>query len=217
MTSSKRSHRLLICGTGGHAKVVADAALSSGWEVLGFLDMDPSKAGGTQLGLPILAADEYQAVNICKERHARIVVAIGSNAVRKRVYETLCAGGLEVATIVHARAVVASSSPVGAGTVVFAGAIVNPDSRLGCNVIVNTAASIDHDNIIGDHAHVSPGAHLGGTVVVGEGTQVGVGATIRNNITIGAWSVIGAGAVVVKDVPERVVVFGVPAKVMHEA
>jgi acetyltransferase-like isoleucine patch superfamily enzyme len=55
---------------------------------------------------------------------------------------------------------------------------------------------------------------LGGGVQVGNGSFVGMGATVRQSIRIGHDSVIGAGAVVVNDVPDAVVVLGVPARVV---
>mgnify|MGYP000408262092 CR=1 FL=1 len=51
---------------------------------------------------------------------------------------------------------------------------------------------------------------------MGVGVYVGIGATVIDHITIGAGSVIGAGAVVTKDLPDRVLAVGVPAKVVKE-
>ena len=52
---------LLIIGGGGHGKVVADAAMSSGWSRVAFLD-DRGQALGSPAGLPILGAvSELQA------------------------------------------------------------------------------------------------------------------------------------------------------------
>jgi serine acetyltransferase len=53
---------------------------------------------------------------------------------------------------------------------------------------------------------------LGGTVKVGELTHVGIGATVKNNIAICSGCTIGAGAVVVKDISEKGIYIGVPAK-----
>ncbi len=207
--------RLFVYGAGGHAKVVADAAVSMGYRVLGFLDADPSKAGLRVLGLPVLLADVAEAIVACRDQGSEVVVAVGANATRKRIFETLRTAAVPIATILHARAIVASSAVVGEGTVVFAGVVVNPETHVGCNVILNTSSSVDHDNRIGHHAHLSPGVRTGGTVTVGEGTHVGIGASIRNNIEIGAWSVVGAGSVVVKDLPDAVVAYGVPARIVR--
>jgi sugar O-acyltransferase (sialic acid O-acetyltransferase NeuD family) len=207
------SRALVIHGSGGHGKVVADAALSAGWNVLGFSDEDPGKAGAEVLGLPVVAIGLDQAIAHCRAHHAAAVVAIGDNRARQRVFEALGRAGAELATIVHRAAVVAPSARLGAGTVVFAGAVINPDAWIGDDVIINTGASVDHDNVIGDHAHIAPGVHTGGTVRVGTGAMLGVGAQVRNDLAIGAWSVVGVGAVVVADIPERVVAFGNPARV----
>jgi maltose O-acetyltransferase len=44
---------------------------------------------------------------------------------------------------------------------------------------------------------------------------VGINATILPNLTIGDGAIIGGGAVVTKDVDERAVVAGNPARVLH--
>jgi acetyltransferase-like isoleucine patch superfamily enzyme len=53
-------------------------------------------------------------------------------------------------------------------------------------------------------------------VVVGECAWIGAGAVVSDHKKIGADSIVGAGTVVVKDVPEAVVAFGVPAKVSRQ-
>jgi sugar O-acyltransferase (sialic acid O-acetyltransferase NeuD family) len=206
---------LVIFGCGGHGKVVADAALAAGYDVLGFADDDPASRDDTILGLPVLAIGIEETRELCNARSADLVLAIGDNRRRAHVFDRALSFGLRMATIIHPSAVVAPTASIGAGTVVFARAVVNPDCRVGDDVIINTAASLDHDNVIGTHAHVSPGAVLGGTVVVGEGTHVGIGVSVRNNVTIGAWSVVGAGAAVVGDIPDDVVAYGVPARTIR--
>lgn len=48
------------------------------------------------------------------------------------------------------------------------------------------------------------------------GSYIGTGAIILPGVTVGKSSIVGAGAVVTKDVPERTVVVGVPARVMKK-
>lgn len=48
---------------------------------------------------------------------------------------------------------------------------------------------------------------------VKRGASIGSNATILCGVTIGSGAVVGAGAVVTKDVPDHVVVAGVPARV----
>ena len=67
--------------------------------------------------------------------------------------------------------------------------------------------------MIGNHVHVATGARLAGSIKIGDGAHIGIGATIREGIRVGRGSIVGAGAVVVSDVPEFVLVVGVPATI----
>ena len=51
-------------------------------------------------------------------------------------------------------------------------------------------------------------------VNINDNVWIGAKSTILSGVTIGSGSVIAAGAVVTKDVPENVVVAGVPAKIL---
>ena len=53
------------------------------------------------------------------------------------------------------------------------------------------------------------------TTLVQEGASIGSGATILSGVVIGRHAIVGAGSVVTKDVPERAVVAGNPAKVLR--
>ena len=50
---------------------------------------------------------------------------------------------------------------------------------------------------------------------VRRGASIGSGAVILCGVTIGPEALVGAGAVVTRDVPERAVVAGVPARVIR--
>lgn len=49
---------------------------------------------------------------------------------------------------------------------------------------------------------------------IGNNVTIGAGAKVIGKVTVGDNSIIGANAVVVKDVPPRAVVGGVPAKIL---
>ena len=99
---------------------------------------------------------------------------------------------------------------------VCAGAIVLPRATLGRGVLVNTKASVDHDCLIGDFVNIAPAATLGGDVQVGAETFVGPGATVAAGIRIGTRAMIGAGAVVLRDLPDDVTAWGVPARITSD-
>lgn len=201
--------RLLILGGGGHGRVVADIARLNGYEDIGFLD-DSADCG--PLPFPRLGKCE-DAVRYVAD--SDFIVAIGNAAVRRNFQERIAAAGGNPVTLIHPRAVVASSAVIGRGSVVMAGAVINPDARIGGGVIVNTAGTVDHDCEVGDFVHVSVGAHLCGTVKVGSGTWIGAGATVINNISICGNCMIGAGAVVVRDIRQPGTYVGIPARLLR--
>lgn len=208
--------RVLIVGAGGHAQVVADILLrmrdcGEAVEPVGYVDDNQSLAGQTLLGLPVLGTTS----DIGKLAHDAVVVAVGDNATRRRLFDRLRQTGEQFVTVRHPQAVVAPDVTIGVGTMVCAGVVINPGAVIGLNVILNTSCSIDHHNRIGDHVHIAPGVHLGGEVVVGEGALVGIGATVTPRLRIGAWSVVGAGSLVHHDVPDGVKVVGNPAHILE--
>lgn len=207
-------HGLVVFGCGGHGKVVADAARLAGFDLLGFADDAVDLRGRTFAGLPVVAIGLDETAVFCTSNVSQVVIAVGTNAHRRRLYVEASARSLRVATVIHPRAAIAASATVGAGTVAFAGVVVNADAAIGEAVILNTGACVDHDNVVGPHAHLSPGVALGGAVSVGEGAHLGVGVSVRNNVSIGAWTMVGVGAAVVSDLPDDVTAVGVPARVV---
>ena len=207
-------------GAGGHAKVLVETLqLVGGYELVGLLDPKPEIWNTNVLGIPVLGDDcllatlYYDGV-----RHAFIGLgSVGDTGPRRRLYEEVRGRGFEIVQTIHPQAIIAPSAQIGHGSTIMAAAVVNTATILGTNVVVNTGAIVEHDCVIGDHVHIASGARLASTVHVGEGTHIGLGACIRQCIHIGRQVVVGAGAVVVDDVPDNVVVVGVPARVLQES
>lgn len=208
--------RVVIWGAGGHARVVADIIrASAAYEIAGFIDdLRPDRAGDTIDSAPILGGRDALTSALATGVH-HLIVAFGDCNARLEEARFATSIGFTLAVAIHPRAVVAPGTRIGNGTVIAANAVVNPGVVVGDSVIVNTSSTIDHDCVIGDGAHICPGVCLAGGVQVGEASWIGAGATVADGRTVGKRSIIGAGAVVIRDIPDEVVAFGVPARVIR--
>ena len=80
------------------------------------------------------------------------------------------------------------------------------------------------DAVLGSNVNITHGVVLGymnrgsrrGAPVIGDRSFLGSGAKVIGGIAVGAEAAIGANAVVTKDVPERGVVGGIPAKLLSD-
>lgn len=83
---------------------------------------------------------------------------------------------------------------------------IGDDVLIGPQTVI---ATLNHDPNPDDRASMRAKP-----VRIGNKVWIGAHATILPGVTIGDGAIIGAGAVVTKDVPPRMVVGGVPAKVL---
>lgn len=204
---------LLICGTHSFAIEVADlAAAVPGLEVAGFVEnMDRERRLEPILGRPVTWVDDAAPLAPTHE----FVCALGTTR-RSRFTTQMEALGFAPGAVVHPRAELSRTSTLGPGAIVSAGVVVGAETAIGRHVILNRGALVGHHTRIGDHVSVLPGANVAGRCDVGDGAYIGMGAIVIDHRSVGRDSVVGAGAVVTRDVPARVQVVGVPARIVKE-
>jgi acetyltransferase-like isoleucine patch superfamily enzyme len=150
---------------------------------------------------------------------------------------TICCGavvyasaGIGAGAIIGDQAQVRERAVIGPASVVGRGSTVDFDARVGARVRIQTDVYLTAGSIVEDDVFVGPGVmttnddtmarHPRGEPLRGpvlrHACRIGGGAVLVPGVVIGQEAFVAAGAVVTRDVGERQVVIGVPARVVRE-
>ncbi|MBU2948256.1 acetyltransferase [Zobellia uliginosa] len=200
---------LYILGYSGHAYVVLDIALGNGFVPKGYFDFQKAQSNPYQISY---LGDENKLDLTSIVGNGVAFPAIGSNQIRKRVYQLLTEQAIEQTVLIDKSASVSIMASIGNSSLVAPKAVVNSKSIIGDACIINTGAIIEHECTIGDFSHIAPGSVLTGNVSIGKNVLVGAGSVVRPGITVCDDVIIGVGSVVVRDILEEGIYVGNPAK-----
>lgn len=209
---------VVVVGAGGFGREVIEVFKDQNKKdktsnILGFVDDDPRFDGVTINNFPVLGGTDWLMRNNYK--NLRCVIAIGDPKTRKDIANKLKSYGIKFCDAIHPSVILSEFIKFGEGVIVCAGAILTTNIKIGNHVIINLNCTIGHDAVIEDFCTLNPTVKINGFDHLCEGVNVGTGATFIQGITVGAWSIIGAGTVVIRDIPEKVVAVGVPAKIVR--
>ncbi len=208
---------VIMIGARGHARAVSDVIKAEGrYRIAGLIDSF-QKPGTISFSYEILGG-EKDLPHICSDlRTSKVFIAIGDNYQRQAMAERVqkAVPGIEFITCVHPSAIVGSDVKIGAGTVIMPGVIIVSGCTISKGCLLNTASSINHDGVMASWSSLGPGAIVGGRVRLGERSAINLGVKVVNGISIGRDTLVGAGAVVTKDIPDNVLAYGVPCRVIR--
>lgn len=206
---------IVVLGAGGDALVIAEAILQGqlagqGVELAGFLD---DKLQGEALyGKPVLGGlDDWSGL----DADIRFVPAIQKVKDSPRRVERLLALRIPDArwiTVIHPRAAVSSDARIGRGAFIASCATVQPECVIGDFASLRAGAMLGHHCRVDSHAYVGPNAVMCGRSVLEIGSHLGPGSVLLESKVMGPYSVAGIGSAVTRDVKERTIVFGNPAR-----
>jgi sugar O-acyltransferase (sialic acid O-acetyltransferase NeuD family) len=118
--------------------------------------------------------------------------------------------------VIHDGLDISKTSTIGSGVLINSKVSIAAHTKIGDFVSINKHVSIGHHVTIGDYCSINPGTNIAGNVTIGEGTTIGMGTNVINGIKIGKNTIIGAGSLVTKDIPDNVVAYGSPCKIIRD-
>ena len=174
------------------------------------------------LNLPTLNPFDHEGFNIeilnelDIEDYSQYVLGVYQPQHKIKIVQTLNAAKLKFINVIHKGLDMSHTSKLGDGILINSKVSIAAHTVIGDFVSINRHVSIGHHTTIGDYCSINPGTNIAGNVTIGEGTTIGMGTSIIDKIKIGKNTIIGAGSLVTKDIPDNVVAYGSPCKVIKE-
>lgn len=208
---------LAIYGTGGSGKELFERIkyvkeLDEAWTNIIFID--DTKSEGVFCDCRMMPfctfVKEYEITDV------RIAIAVGEPVYREMLYNKVKEEGYILGTIIDPTAKVAKSAFIGEGVIIKDDVSISSDAVIKDNVYINGMAMIGHNAVIGEHSQISSYSAVAGHAIIGKKVFVGIMSCVRDRVNVGEASIISMGAAVLKDVPEKRIVMGNPARVIAE-
>ena len=204
---------LIIIGGGGFAKEVIWLANDCNRKVKGVLD-DSLQTHNTQVQGATVLGDVSSWINY---KDCEFIIAIGSPRTRQKVLEKMLTfGEPDFATLIHPSVRLSNTVSIGEGSIICAGSILTADIVLGKHNILNLNVTVGHECEFANYITIAPMVAVSGNVKLHHLVEVGTGAVIRQGLELAEGSMLGMGGILTKNIPERMIYAGNPAKKLKE-
>jgi sugar O-acyltransferase (sialic acid O-acetyltransferase NeuD family) len=208
---------IVLFGGGNQAHYTIDIIEKEGkYNIVGIVD-SKHDIGSNRFGYTIIGRIENLPNLISNYNIHGGIISIGDNWSRYKVSKNILniIPNFSFINAIHPSVIIGNTTKLGVGIVAMAGCIFNPKAVIGDFTFFATGAQIEHDCIIHNYASISAGSVTGGYVTIGELSAVTLGVTIIDRVDIGTNTVVGAGSLVTKSLPDNVLAYGSPARIIR--
>ena len=197
--------KILIFGAGEGGIEILKVILSDinhtkpTWEIIGFVDSDPSKKGKTIAGINVYEPDIQEFNN-----NIFGVCGVMDNELRKKIiHEEILGKGFQLASLIHPSIVQVPDFIHDSGVIMYPGSNISYNVKLGVGVTVNYNCVLGHDLVIANYTYIGPSVTIAGQCSIGELCTIGAGSTLLQGVSIGNYSTVGIGTTLIKSVKEN--------------
>lgn len=180
--------KLLLVGAGGFGRVTLEHAskeynctfLDDGDAE--FVDDVPVFGGTDEMGIFF---PEYKF----------LLVTIGNNSLRERLYKQAEAIGYNFPTIIHPSAYISPRAHIGKGTIILNNVVIQNNAKCGDGCILNPGVELHHDSTVGNYCLIYTNSVIRSLTHVGDRVWIGSTATVSTSETVPTDTVIEDGGV----------------------
>lgn len=171
--------KLLLIGAGGFGRVVLEHAEKE--YLCAFLD-DGIAPGTSVDGSPVLGP--VSSMHALYGEYRLLVVAIGNNGLREKIYREARRIGYSFPNIVVPSAYISPHASVGTGCVILNNVCIQNASSVGDGVILNPGVEVHHGSRVGNYALIYTNSVIRTFARVGDRAWIGSTLTIGNSVGI---------------------------------
>lgn len=163
-------------------------------------------------------AFEILIIDKLENEHFSLPFLLGVNKVgnKQSVVRCLQLEKDKFVNLTHHNTSISSTTLIKNGVIINCLTSIAANSTINEFVTINRNVSIGHNTEIGAYSTINPGVNIAGFVKIGDGCTIGMGANILDGVRIGENTIIGAGSLVTKDIPDSVVAYGNPCKIIRK-
>ena len=206
--------KIVIIGAGGLAKEIkylidAINRNSPEWQLLGFIDnwgkkmddeiIDGYRIIGNTNDFNKMKENIYGIIGVGFPERIKEIEGLLNNP--KAIYPNLIHPSVEINT-----------NMIGVGNIICFGTCISCDTEIGSFNLINTKCGIGHDVKIGSFNVFNPNTQIAGAVSIGNENLWGMNSSIFQGMNVGSNNVIGASSFVKKNVNNKEILVGIPAK-----
>jgi sugar O-acyltransferase (sialic acid O-acetyltransferase NeuD family) len=209
---------IVLFGGGTHVKYCIDIIeKESKYHIVGITD-PYLEIGSKILDYPIIGRQEDISRLVKEYKIEGGLISIGDNWIRKIVRDVILERipDFNFVSAIHPSTIIGNNVKIGHGTVIMAGCIISPQAIIEQFCFMASGAILEHDCVMKEFSSLSAGSVTGGKVTIGKFSAITLGVVLFDRIEIGDHTVIGSGSVVTKNIPDFVVAYGSPAKVIRK-
>lgn len=184
-----------------------------GYAVEGIFDNDVQTE---YYGYPVIGTDEDLLRMKNKFLKMPLVIVPDVPQIREKLFLLYKNNGFKFETIVSPDATISRSAVIGEGSIIQDGCNISSKVKIGKCVRINSCANVMHESVIEDFATVAPNAVILGRCNIQKKAYIGANSTILPERVIEKDAIVGAAAVVTKNVKEKSIMVGNPARKMKE-
>lgn len=205
----------VIIGAGTYGEVYLAYLQEAGIDIIGFLDDDPKFENQKVRGVPVLGPISKLETLKKTDGVEAVYCPLGNNKLRVKFLTWAKQLGYQTPNYIHPSVIISPNVAIGSGVYILLGTTIMPHTVIKDYVMISMGVHLAHHVILEEGTFLSTSCSFGASIVAHKFAYCGISSTIMTGIhELGEDCLTGAGAVVIRDVPDRAVVAGVPAKVI---